>query len=198
MSNERPVGNTKAIFDEAAEIATPRERAAYLDRACGGDQDLRRRVDTLLRALDAAGGFLEGRSDASHTAGPETAAEEATTSVSGLGQPADDPTSTDEAAADETGTYGSQQATGSPSAAYSRGARIAHRPLQAPRGNRRGGHGHRLSRRAVAARQATRRAQAHPGGDGLEDRPRPLRVGAAGAGPDGAPEHRQGARCRHD
>jgi tetratricopeptide (TPR) repeat protein len=49
----------KSIFDEAAEIASPEERAAYLERACGGDADLRERVGALLRALEEAGSFLE-------------------------------------------------------------------------------------------------------------------------------------------
>ena len=38
----------KSIFDEAAEIASPEGRAAYLDRACGGDADIRKKVDALL------------------------------------------------------------------------------------------------------------------------------------------------------
>jgi serine/threonine-protein kinase len=47
----------KSIFDEAAEIDSPAGRAAYLDRVCGGDTDLRRKVDALLVALDEAGSF---------------------------------------------------------------------------------------------------------------------------------------------
>ena len=49
----------KTIFDEAAELTSPGDRAAYLERACGGDADLRRKVEALLRALDEAGSFLE-------------------------------------------------------------------------------------------------------------------------------------------
>ena len=49
----------KSIFDEAAEIASREGRAAYLERACGGDAGLRKMVDALLRALDEAGSFLE-------------------------------------------------------------------------------------------------------------------------------------------
>jgi hypothetical protein len=52
----------KSIFDEAAEIASPEGRAAYLERACGGDADLRKKVDALLMALDEAGSFLEATS----------------------------------------------------------------------------------------------------------------------------------------
>ena len=34
------------------------ERAAFLDEACGGDDELRREVDSLLAAHEAAVGFL--------------------------------------------------------------------------------------------------------------------------------------------
>jgi eukaryotic-like serine/threonine-protein kinase len=53
----------KSIFDEAAEIASPEARAAYLESACGGDANLRKLVDGLLVALDEAGGFLEPAPD---------------------------------------------------------------------------------------------------------------------------------------
>jgi serine/threonine protein kinase len=43
----------KSLFLAAAELADPAERAAYLDRECGGDHALRQRVEALLRA-DAA------------------------------------------------------------------------------------------------------------------------------------------------
>src|SRR5262245_62992813 len=54
------------IFCDALELASPAERAAYLDRACGGDADLRRRVERLLEAHAEAEGFL--------AAGPPVAA----------------------------------------------------------------------------------------------------------------------------
>jgi serine/threonine protein kinase len=38
----------------ASDLTDPPERAAYLDRECGGDADLRDRVEALLRANDAA------------------------------------------------------------------------------------------------------------------------------------------------
>src|SRR5262245_21276170 len=47
-----------SIFCAALEIASPEERAAYLDRACGGDQQLRGRVEELLAAHALAGSFL--------------------------------------------------------------------------------------------------------------------------------------------
>jgi hypothetical protein len=47
----------EAIFTAA--LARPaEERAAYLDQACGGDAELRRRVEALLQAHDNAGSFL--------------------------------------------------------------------------------------------------------------------------------------------
>src|SRR5947209_6356526 len=48
-----------AIFNEALEEPSAAARAAYLDRACGGDPAIRARVETLLGAHDRAGGFLE-------------------------------------------------------------------------------------------------------------------------------------------
>jgi hypothetical protein len=48
----------KEIFLEAAEQPDKAARAAYLDRACGGDAGLRDRVEALLRSHDTAGSFL--------------------------------------------------------------------------------------------------------------------------------------------
>ena len=48
----------EALFSEALKLATPAERAAYLARACGGDPELRRRVEGLLASHEAAGSFL--------------------------------------------------------------------------------------------------------------------------------------------
>jgi len=45
---------TKALFLAASNLAGPAERAAFLDRECGGDAELRGRVETLLRTNDAA------------------------------------------------------------------------------------------------------------------------------------------------
>jgi len=54
-----PSNKAKALFDQAVELTSPAERAAYLDRACGGDAELRGRVEELLRAYVDAGSFLE-------------------------------------------------------------------------------------------------------------------------------------------
>src|SRR6516165_3867899 len=48
------------LFAEALDADTPQARAAYLDRACGGDNDLRARLEALLKAHGEAGGFLAG------------------------------------------------------------------------------------------------------------------------------------------
>ena len=45
------------IFKAAVKLP-PERRAAYLDRACGPDDELRLDVESLLRAHDAAGSFL--------------------------------------------------------------------------------------------------------------------------------------------
>src|SRR5438093_328087 len=47
------------IFGAALDIASPDERAAYLDATCRDDADLRRRVQKLLDAHFGAGSFLE-------------------------------------------------------------------------------------------------------------------------------------------
>src|SRR6266545_5182055 len=48
------------LFTEAVEYAGPAEQAAYLDRACGDQPEVRARVEALLRAHREAGHFLEG------------------------------------------------------------------------------------------------------------------------------------------
>ena len=51
-------GNEVTIFSEA--IKLPRkDRNAYLDRVCGGDEILRRKVEALLSAHDRLGDFME-------------------------------------------------------------------------------------------------------------------------------------------
>jgi non-specific serine/threonine protein kinase/serine/threonine-protein kinase len=52
-----PAGDVKEIFGKALELA-PAERAAYLEQACGGNAELLAEVQGLLKALDAAGPFL--------------------------------------------------------------------------------------------------------------------------------------------
>jgi hypothetical protein len=51
-------GYEVAVFTEAIKIPRP-QRAAFLDKACGKDADLRRKVEALLGAHDRVGNFLE-------------------------------------------------------------------------------------------------------------------------------------------
>jgi serine/threonine protein kinase/predicted Zn-dependent protease len=63
---DRARAEPEDIFCDALEWASPTERAAYLDRACGDDAELRRRVERLLQAHVQADSFL--------AAGPAVAA----------------------------------------------------------------------------------------------------------------------------
>jgi hypothetical protein len=47
-----------AIFTQALKVAR-QDRNAFLDHACRGDEDLREKVEALLRAHDRLGNFLE-------------------------------------------------------------------------------------------------------------------------------------------
>src|SRR5262249_17405252 len=57
MNHEAP--DIDSLFGAALECTSAEARAAYLDQACGGDAELRRRVEKLLDAHRAAGSFLE-------------------------------------------------------------------------------------------------------------------------------------------
>jgi serine/threonine protein kinase/Tfp pilus assembly protein PilF len=48
----------KELFLSAAEIESPAERAAFLERECGADAELRRKLEAVLHAHDDSGGFL--------------------------------------------------------------------------------------------------------------------------------------------
>jgi serine/threonine protein kinase/tetratricopeptide (TPR) repeat protein len=48
----------KDLFLAAAEMGSPAQRAAFLDRECGSNAELRQRLAALLRAHDDSGGFL--------------------------------------------------------------------------------------------------------------------------------------------
>lgn len=51
-------GREIAVFTEAIKVP-PRDRAAYLAKVCGDDENLRRKVEALLKAHDRMGNFLE-------------------------------------------------------------------------------------------------------------------------------------------
>src|SRR4051794_21550850 len=53
------MSDAESIFFAALDKPTPAERAAYLADACGGDAELRRRVERLLAAAPQVGSFLE-------------------------------------------------------------------------------------------------------------------------------------------
>jgi len=53
-----PEHRLEEIFNAARKLP-PQERAAFLERACGGDAELRRQADSLLAAHDQAGQFLQ-------------------------------------------------------------------------------------------------------------------------------------------
>ncbi len=48
----------KSLFLAASDLVDPAERAAYLERECGGDAELRQRVEALLAAHEASGSLL--------------------------------------------------------------------------------------------------------------------------------------------
>src|SRR5262249_59666642 len=48
----------KEIFLEAVELSDEAARAAHLEQACGGDAELRARVEALLRSHESEGSFL--------------------------------------------------------------------------------------------------------------------------------------------
>src|SRR5436190_6609884 len=47
-----------SVFEEALGIPSPQARATFLDRTCAGNSALRREVESLLAAHEAAGAFL--------------------------------------------------------------------------------------------------------------------------------------------
>ena len=70
----------KSLFLQASELAGLAERAAYLERECGGDAELRQRVVALLAAHDGGGRSVEGdATGTSERTSPET--QEATAAV---------------------------------------------------------------------------------------------------------------------
>src|SRR5258705_2635722 len=54
-----PLRTEKPVFLEAAEIASPTERAAYLERSCGDDRQLRDAVEALLLSHRRSQGLLD-------------------------------------------------------------------------------------------------------------------------------------------
>jgi WD40 repeat protein/serine/threonine protein kinase len=57
MSHEET--KVEAVFMRAMEFCSPQERSAYLNEACAGDDELRRRVERMLTAQPQLGRFLD-------------------------------------------------------------------------------------------------------------------------------------------
>ena len=58
-----PINREKEIFNDALELESPEARLGYVRGACGPDDALRERVETLLKAYDLAGGFIPNRDE---------------------------------------------------------------------------------------------------------------------------------------
>ncbi len=57
--NEQAPGSEETIFSTALQMRSVAERRAYLDMACSGDAEVRRRVEALLDAHPGLGDFME-------------------------------------------------------------------------------------------------------------------------------------------
>jgi serine/threonine protein kinase len=62
----------ETIFVAALEKSTPSERAAYLESACGGDAEFRRRVEALLKAHEQSGDLLDPQANLLGPVGVDT------------------------------------------------------------------------------------------------------------------------------
>lgn len=75
-------GKIREVFDEVAELE-PSERAARLEKICGGDAELRAEVERLLQALQDAGDFIERPALASFDRASEEPTRELTLEMAG-------------------------------------------------------------------------------------------------------------------
>ena len=168
----------KALFLAAIERGDPADRRAFLHDEVGDDAELRDRLDALLAAYDQPPGAL----DRPLAAEPETTDATRSHSSPPPGGIADNgptvdrskdngPNLIDTVIADR---YKIRQEIGEG------GMGTVYLAEQL-----------RPVRRQVAL-------EADQAGDGLAERPGPVRVGASGPGPDGPPPHRPRPRRRHD
>src|ERR1051326_3385697 len=67
--------NEETILEHALSFASVEERNAYLFGACAGNEDLQKRVESLIEAHDAAGGFLNKKSASGRRTALESALE---------------------------------------------------------------------------------------------------------------------------
>ena len=61
----------RTIFMIALDIDDPEKRTAYLAEACGGDAQLRGRVEALIRSHESASNFLEGKAISTYATGDQ-------------------------------------------------------------------------------------------------------------------------------
>jgi len=59
MPGFRKMNHLETVFFAALEIQSPEARTAYLGEACGGDADLRERVEQMLAIQSKVGSFME-------------------------------------------------------------------------------------------------------------------------------------------
>ena len=184
----------KSLFLEASELADPAERAAYLERECGADAGLRQRVEALLAADDGGGRSVEGdATGTSELTSPET--QEATAAVDAETRlPSELATAEDEIGRRRTPRSRAPRVDhpdGSGAGQVIAGRYTVREVLGE------GGMGTVYRADQTAAGQAAGGAQADQDRYGLEGGAGPVRRRAAGAGPDGPPQHRPRLRRRH-
>ena len=184
----------QAIFLAAVEYREPTERSAVLDRECAGDQELRRRVESLLQANDEPDDFLDRPVvDLAGPLGPDFLGPGGCAAdVQGAGSAPND--ASVPACEPEPGETVPRPAP--PPLTEGPGATIGGYQL-APQ-DRRGGHGRRVHGRATEAGQAEGRAQDHQARHGFRAGDRPVRGRTSSVGPHEPPQHRPGARGGDD
>ena len=182
------------VFLSAVEHQDPAARIAVLDRECGDDRELRRRVESLLRAHDTPDDFLDR--PIVGPAGP------AGPVLPGPGEGAGRRTGSGfirrRIPCPATGVRSSSALTGARASCRAGSPRSVDRLVQAAPEDRRRGHGRRLHGRAGGTRPTPGRAQDHQAGHGFGTGHRPVRGRTPGPGPDGSPEHRPRPRRGDD
>ena len=183
----------KSLFLTASDLTDPAERAAYLERECGGDAELRARVEALLAADGGGAPVLgDGLTAAYELTSPPTleataASRRGNTSAVGTGDSGRQ--------IGRRGLHARRRPAGRSPRRIRRGP--GHRrPVHAARSPRRGGNGHRLPGRSDSTGQAAGGAQTDQDRHGLARGAGAVRRRAAGAGPDGPPQHRPRVRRR--
>ncbi len=73
----------REFFLDAVQIGSPEERSAFLDRSCGGDAELRRRVEALIAAHERPESLLDKAAVAIDMPLIDSAATEDSLSISG-------------------------------------------------------------------------------------------------------------------